>query len=110
MSDNDILKAAKDFGEIIKATDIYKEYYFQKEKIKQQPELFEKVNEFRQRNFDLQNESDSDELFERTEAFAKEYEKFRENPMVEDFLQAELALCRMMQKIYVYLTTEIDFE
>lgn len=110
MSDIDIAKSVEDFADILKATDIYKEYAFQKEKIKRQPELFEKVNEFRQRNFDLQNESDSEELFERMEAFNKEAEKFRENPLVDDFLSAELAFCRMMQEVYAELTLQMDFE
>ena len=44
------------------------------------------------------------------EAFEKEYEKFREDPFVDGFLQAELAFCRMMQEVYVLLAEEIDFE
>ena len=36
--------------------------------------------------------------------------EFRENPVVDDFLRAELAFCRMMQEMYVLLTAEIDFE
>ena len=91
-------------------SDTYKEYLYQREKIKKQPELYEKVNEFRQRNFDLQNEADSDEIFDRMEAFEREYEKFREDPFVDGFLQAELAFCRMMQEVYVLLAEEIDFE
>lgn len=110
MSDSDIMIAAKEFAETIQKSDTYQKYYYQREKIKRQPELYDKVNEFRQRNFDLQNEVDSEELFDRMEAFEKEYEKFRENPLVDDFLRAELAFCRMMQDIDVLLTTEIDFE
>ena len=36
--------------------------------------------------------------------------KFRENPLVDDFLRAELAFCRMMQEVYVLLADEVDFE
>ena len=68
------------------------------------------MNEYRQKNFDLQNETASEELFDRIEAFEREYAKFRENPLVEDFLRAELSFCRMMQDINVLLTAEIDFE
>ena len=91
-------------------SDAYREYLYQREKIKKQPEIYEKVNEFRQRNFDLQNETDSEDMLDRMEAFEREYEKFRENPLVDDFLQAELAFCRMMQEVYVLLADEIDFE
>ena len=110
MSDKEIIEAARQFAETIMASDTYKEYLFQREKIKKQPGLYEKVNEFRQRNFDLQNETDGEELFDRVEAFEMEYEKFRENPFVDDFLRAELAFCRMMQDVYVLLAEDIDFE
>ena len=43
-------------------------------------------------------------------AFEKEYEDFRENPLVSDFLAAELALCRMLQKHGNMIMNEIDFE
>lgn len=110
MSDTQIREATKKFAAYIQESDTYQEYLFQREKLKKQPELYEKVNEYRQRNFDLQNESDSEDLFDRMEEFEREYAKFRENPMVEDFLRAELAFCRMMQDIDVLLTAEIDFE
>ena len=110
MSDKEILEAARKFADQIMASETYKEYLYQREKIKKQPELYEKVNEFRQRNFDLQNETDEAELFDKLDAFEKEYEEFRENPFVDDFLGAELAFCRMMQDIYVLLANEIDFE
>lgn len=110
MSDSEIMEAAKKFAAIIQETDTYKEYYNQRERVKKQPELYDKINEFRQRNFDLQQESDSEDLFERMEAFDQEYAKFRENPLVDDFLRAELAFCRMMQDVEILLAAEIDFE
>ena len=110
MSDSEIMEATKKFAAIIRDSDTYKEYLFQREKIKTQPELYDKVNEYRRKNFDIQNESDSEDLFDRMEAFEREYAKFRENPLVDDFLQAELAFCRMMQDVNVLLTSEIDFE
>lgn len=110
MSDEQIEEAAKKFAAYIQESDTYKEYRHQREKLKKQPDLYEKVNEYRQRNFDLQNETDSEDMFDRMEAFEREYAKFRENPLVEDFLRAELAFCRLMQDINVLLTAEIDFE
>ena len=110
MSDKEIIEATRQFAATIMTSDTYKAYLYQREKIKKQPELYEKVNAYRQTNFDLQNETDSDDIFERMEAFEKEYEKFREDPFVDGFLQAELAFCRMMQEDCVLLAEEIDFE
>ncbi|MDE6405212.1 MAG: YlbF family regulator [Lachnospiraceae bacterium] len=110
MSDREIIEAARAFADQIMTSDTYKEYLYQREKIKKQPELYEKVNEFRQRNFDLQNDTDDGDMLDRMEAFEREYEQFREDPLVDDFLRAELAFCRMMQEVYVLLADEIDFE
>lgn len=110
MSDSEMKEAIQEFADKIMASDTYKEYLYQREKIKKQPDLYDKVNEFRQRNFELQNETDGEDLFERMDAFEKEYEKFRENPLVDDFLRAELSFCRLMQEVDLLLAQAIDFE
>lgn len=110
MSDSEVKEAIRQFADKIMESDTYKEYLYQREKIKKQPELYDKVNEFRQRNFELQNGTNEEELFDRMEDFEKEYEKFRENPLVDDFLRAELSFCRMMQEVDLLLAEAIDFE
>ena len=56
----------------------------------------------------MQNSEDL--VFEKIEFFEKEYEDFRDNPLVADFLEAELAFCRMMQDHYAEVMKAIDFE
>lgn len=110
ITDEIVRKATERFVEEIRKSHIYQEYNIQKEKIKRQPELFKRVGEFRQRNFALQSSAQGDELLEKLDAFEKEFEEFRANPLVDDFLRAELAFCRMMQKVNVQITAELDFE
>lgn len=110
MTEDDVLEAAKRLAGIIRGTDVYEEYLHQREKLRRQPELYQQVNAYRQKNFDIQNGTDGEELFDKMEAFEREYRTFRENPVVDDFLRAELAFCRMMQEMYVLLTAEVDFE
>ncbi len=102
--------ATERFVKEVKDTDIYKTYRYQLDKLKKNPELFEKVNEFRHHNYEIQNTTQVDELFDKMDAFEKEYERFRENPIVDDFLRAELAFCRMMQEINAEITERLDFE
>ena len=110
MTENEVMEAAVKLAQIIRDTDVYQEYLRQREVLKEQPELYAQVNEYRQKNFEIQNESEGMELFDRLEAFEWEYREFRENPDVDDFLRTELAFCRMMQEMNVLLTAEIDFE
>lgn len=110
MLDRNMEYASGKFVKAVKDTEIYKKYYYQLEKIKRHPELYEKVNEYRRKNFEIQITSQEDDLFDKMDAFEKEYEKFREDPIVDDFLRAELAFCRMMQEVSIVIMEELDFQ
>jgi len=73
------------------------------------PELKAKIDEYRERNFLIQTSEDGNTL-EQLEAFENEYSDFRENPMVSDFLAAELDFCRMMQSVNLRITEGVHFE
>lgn len=49
-------------------------------------------------------------MFDEIDAFEKEFEEFRSNPVVEEYLQAELAVCRMVQNIYTQIAEAIDLD
>ena len=93
---------------LIKVCSEYTAYVEQLQRVKQVPGLKEQIDNFRRQNFALQ--SSNDYSFEKIEAFEREYEKFRENPLVSDFLSAELAFCRMMQSITIQITDAVEFE
>lgn len=86
----------------------YLEYRKQLERVKQEPGLKEKIDDFRTKNFELQNSPDY--AFDKMEQFEREYQSFRENPLVADFLAAELELCRMLQGISMSIVEAIEFE
>lgn len=94
----------------IKNSDIYREYRRHSERVDRTEDLREKINEYRARNFELQNTFHAEDLLDAMEEFERQYEKFREDPLVEEFLSAELAFCRMMQDIEVKLAEAVDFE
>ena len=51
-----------------------------------------------------------DELFRGTEQLNRESRELRRDPLVNAFLDAELALCKLMQKICRTLTEGIDLD
>ena len=59
-------------------------------------------------NFKLQNEGDPENILAKAEQLARESEELRSFPEVNAYLDAELALCRMMQKICRTLTDGIE--
>lgn len=106
----DIDQAIEAFVNIIKNTEVYRDYCSEKERVKVHPGLKEQIDEFREKNFELQSTDTTEELLERIEELDSEYAVFRENPLVDSFLAAELSFCRMMQKIYADLSDKIEFE
>ncbi len=106
----DIKKATEDFTTVLKNTEVYKHYFLLKEKVKANPELKEQIDEFRWKNFEMQTRCDQNELYHKIEEFEKEYEDFRRNPQVSDFLAAELSFCRMMQQVYSDIADRLEFE
>ena len=108
----DVSYALAQLTDALRETKEYAAYQRAKEKVNQFPELKAQIDEFRIRNFEIQNltiEHDK-ELYYEVEAFEKEYESFRENPLVEAFLSAELGFCRMLQGVNAHLVAELDFE
>lgn len=92
----------------IKRSSVYKEYKEQEKLLNQNPELAARVSQFRADNFRLQNEGDKGNLFRIAEQLSKESADLRGNPQVNAYLDAELALCRLMQHVCRSLTAGID--
>lgn len=107
---NNYERETEDFIKRLYETDICREYFKQRDAIKQYPELKRQIDEFRQRNYKLQNEMDSGSLFDEVDRFEKEYEEFRKNPIVNDFLAAELAFCRLYQEVSDKIATAFAME
>ena len=90
------------------ATEEYQVYAAELNKVKEFPELKVQLDDFRRRNFELQSSADND--FNKLEQFEKEYAAFRENILVQDFLAAELDLCRLIQDLNMRITAALQFE
>ena len=105
-----IEKATIEFANGIKETEIYKEYRKNLDIIKQDAALYEKVNEYRVRNFELQTIEPTDGLLDKIDRLEQEFEAIIDKPVVSDFLRAELSFCRMMQDVNNYISTVLDFE
>lgn len=106
----DIYEVVGELIDTIKASPVYLDYVREKERVKKHPQLKEQIDEYRKRNFELQSMAQDDELFDKIEQFEKEYEEFLENPLVNDFLEAEVAFCRMIQEITGRIVQAMDFE
>lgn len=110
MLDKAITDITREFIGKVKASSTYCEYAERLQSIKEENELYVKVNEYRHKNYLLQTEEPADGLLEKIDRLEQEYEDIVERPVVNDFLKAELAFCRMMQEINRMIALEVDFQ
>jgi len=80
-------------------SDEYKRYQEIREKIKLEPEKEQAIHNFRKRNFRLQKSRNTVDLFGEIDRLEREFAEFRRKPLVEEYLSAELAMCRLIQKV-----------
>lgn len=87
----------------------YKNFDMYRRKLLEYPELKERVNQFRAANVQMQiqkaNSGNGD-----VQGFAAENQDLLNNSLVRDFLNSELILCKMIQKINKILIADVDLE
>ena len=79
-------------------------------KNKNMAELREKVMTFRRRNYEIQNLKEGTDVYTEMEQLEEEYHEIRKNPLISDYLQYELGLCRIMQRINLSLVGTVDLD
>ncbi len=105
---NNVDSATSQLVAAILETEEYRTYAAELERVSRFPEVKAQIDDFRKRNFILQTEAEID--FNKLDEFEKEYQSIRENPMVADFLAAEVDLCKLIQKIHMQLISSLHFE
>lgn len=96
--------------EAVREGETYQRYLNCEEKLKVQPELREQIDEFRAAVFHLNNEESSGDLYEKIDQFEKKYQDFRKNPVVNEYLEAELDMCKLMQRISSRIQSGVDIQ
>ena len=92
----------------LKESDSYQRYEEVREVIAQNPELKRQLDEFRKRNYLIQAGETPEDLFLEEEKLNREYKEFRENELIESYLECELDICRSIQKVVVSIDMDID--
>jgi cell fate (sporulation/competence/biofilm development) regulator YlbF (YheA/YmcA/DUF963 family) len=92
----------------MKSTEDYVRYRALEEKLKKDPELKSRIDQYRQRAFDMQ-QSDRD-LFNETDYVMHEFDTLLSQQNVNDYLDAELSVCRMIQRVVDAINREVDLE
>ena len=92
--------------EAMKENRDYQRYLFLEAELQKNRELKKQVDEFRLRNYYLQ-ESDVD-LYEAVDEVDSEFQELQKIPVVNAYLDAELSVCKMIQRVLETISQEVQ--
>lgn len=87
----------------------YQSYLKLEAELDKDKDLKKRVDEFRIRNFSLQKEENVD-LFDAVDDIGREFVELRKNPVVEEYLEAELSVCKMVQRVLNAIHHEVKID
>lgn len=105
-----ITKEAYQLNEVIKNSEEYRHYLNTKQRVMENQELYQAMNTFRKRNYELQSYEDGINRYQDIHNLALEYEKVLRNPIVNEFLVAEQIFSRKMAEMYEIVARDIDVD
>jgi cell fate (sporulation/competence/biofilm development) regulator YlbF (YheA/YmcA/DUF963 family) len=107
----DYIIETKMFVDKLKKTDEYSHYGICKNSIKSNPQLLDRLNEYRKKSFEIYSSNeDSYEVYENTVKLNNHYNELLNEPKIKEFLDAEIELSRIISSIYNCIATEIDID
>lgn len=88
----------------------YQQYLRIRERVKREPDMEQAIHEFRRRNFAMLKDGANCDLYEESDRLEQEFAQLRAEPLVNEYLASELAVCRLFQKINRTLMEEVAFD
>lgn len=94
----------------LRGSEAYKAFREVSRKVSEEPQLRQRLDEFRKKNYLLQNGSNAYDLFDDVQNLEREYEDMQKNPVIQEYLAAELQICRIIQRCADEILTSVDME
>lgn len=105
-----VTNEAKILNQTIKDSEEYNRYRFAMQKVKENQQLYEAMNGFRRRNYELQSYNDGVNRYQEIHNLALEYEKVLRHPLVNEFLVAEQMISRKLEEVYEAIVEDLEFD
>lgn len=104
-----VLDKTEELRDVILNSEEYQKYLHCKQELEKHEELYQKVTEFRGKNFELQitGKSANEEL---VSMLLKEYGEVLAEAKVMAFMNAELILCKKLNQVHDILMEDLDLD
>lgn len=107
--ENEVRHRLDELVRAIRASEEYRIFEAAKSRLDAEPEKRKKTDEFRRRNFEFQN-SDQSMSAKAQAAMSREREALRGDALIDDYLKAELILCRLLRQISLTIMETVDLD
>lgn len=105
-----ITAEAVKLNQTIKESEEYNRYQEAMKRVQENQELYQAMNSFRRRNYELQGYEDGINRYQEIHNLGLEYEKVLRNPLVNEFLVAEQILSRKMAEVYEIIADGLELD
>ena len=95
---------------VLRGTSEYREYDRTLKELQRNPELYQRVNEMREKNFLIQQKEEDEDIMELMDALTNEYEDVIGMSCVTEFIEAEAAFVKMIQEFTNTVTYGLEFD
>ena len=97
-------------NQVIKNSEEYNRYQNARQKVMADQELYNKMNEFSRRNYELQSYDDGVNRYQEIHNLGLEYETTLRNSVVNEFLVAEQILTRKLATVYESIAEGLELD
>lgn len=91
----------------IKESSEYQSFQEAEKQVANVPGLDEQIREYCWESYEIQN-GEAEGLEDRIEEFEGKYKNFRNQPVVSQYLESELRMCRMLQAVHARITDVVE--
>lgn len=106
----EVRKSLDELKAAIQNSDPVVRYQKARAEVRQYPEKHARLQEFRKKNYLLQNSSEQIDLFVELDRLEQEYIDLYKDPLISEYLASEVAVCRIIQQASREIIECIDFE
>ena len=103
---NNVLQQTDNLVEAIHASNEYAQYQMLQNAISKDTNVYDRLNEFRRRNFEVQMTSNENSI-DKSDSLRREYADVLNRGEVKEFLSAEQRYVKMLRKMYHKLENQL---
>lgn len=96
--------------EALLTCDVYTNYLDKKQALDEEPEKKRQVNAFRRRNYEFHQSQYIENYDQELDRLSADLEEMRKDPVIDEFLSAELSVCRLLQKLAADVVSSVDMD